>query len=390
MRIRFGIIFIFLFVLLMAGCGSPASLSPAPIPTLASTPALPTLPVSLPTASAQADLSATLGTSLQPLAEAGNLSGAILVAKGGQVLFSQAYGMADASNKVLNTLETRFHLGTLSKQFTAMAILLLQQQGKLNVQDPVCNYVDDCPAAWAPITIHELLIHTAGLHEFNNIPGVEKLIDQHVTPAQIINQFRDLPLDFVPGEKYSFSNSGYMLLGVIIEKTSGQTYGDFVQQAIFDPLQMKNSGYEDDDSTGPEYAVGYKTGDTLAPFVDKSINFSSAGLYSTVEDLLLWDQSFYTEALLSTSLQAEMFTSYIPIPSTTLGVGYGWNIGTQYDQPWFYYSSKSPGAACILHHFPTSNVTIIVLTNRQDSDLQGINALIGPVIFGGPWVSPIK
>jgi CubicO group peptidase (beta-lactamase class C family) len=386
MRKQSGMIFFLGLTLVLSSCASPASTPTFFIPTQPQ----PTTPAATPTITLEMDLGSKLQTALQPLADTGKLSGAVLVAKNGKVVFSQAYGLADVENKLVNSLDTKFHLGTLSKQFTAMAILLLQQQGKLNVQDPVCNYIDDCPPAWAPITIHELLIHTSGIHEFNNIPGIEKLIDQRVTPLQIVDQFRDLPLNFTPGEKYSFSNSGYMLLGVIIEEASGQTYGDFVQHAIFDPLQMKNSGYEDDDSTGPEFALGYRTGDTPAPFVDKSINYSSAGLYSTVGDLLLWDQSFYTGALLPVSMQAEIFKYYVPIPNTTLGAGYGWNIGTQYDQTWFYYSSKSPGAAGILHRFPSSKVTVIVLTNRQDSDLQGANALIGPIIFGGPWVSPIK
>src|SRR5512138_1436666 len=274
---RYRMIFFLGFTLVLAGCASPASTPTFSIPTQPQ----PTLPAPTPTTTLEMDLGSKLQTALWPLADTGKLSGAVLVARDGQVVFSQAYGLADVENNLFNSTNTKFHIGTLSKQFTAMAILLLQQQGRLNVQDPVCNYIDDCPPAWAPITIHELLIHTSGIHEFNNIPGIEKLIDQRVTPLQIVDQFRDLPLDFTPGERYSFSNSGYMLLGVIIEKASSQTYGDFVQQAIFDPLQMKNSGYEDDDATGPEYASGYKTRDTPAIFVDKSINFSSAGLYST-------------------------------------------------------------------------------------------------------------
>jgi CubicO group peptidase (beta-lactamase class C family) len=288
-------------ITLTAGFSSSAAISQSPTVTL------PPSPVPTATLTADAQLAGKMGAALTALAEKGSLSGSILVARDGQVILSQGYGMANIELKTPNTPETKFHIGSLTKQFTAMAILQLQQQGKLDVQESACKYIEDCPEAWQPITIHQLLIHTSGIHEFNDTAGLKELILHKVTPLQIIAQFRDLPLDFTPGEKYAFSNSGYILLGNIIEKVSGQSYAAFLQQNIFDPLQMKNSGYYSDQQTGQDHAIGYKNATTPFQYVDKSINYSSSGLYSTVGDLLLWDQALYTDKLLPASLQDEMF-----------------------------------------------------------------------------------
>ncbi len=304
------------------------------------------------------------------------------------MILSQGYGMANIALNSPNTPDTKFHIGNLTKQFTAMAILLLQQQGKLDVQEPVCKYVEDCPEAWRPVTIQQLLIHTSGIHEFNTTPGVQEFVLHPATPLQIIAQFRDLPLDFAPGEKYAFSNSGYMLLGYVIEKVSGQPYAVFLQENIFDPLQLRNTGYDDEEHAGPDHALGYKPDATPAAFVDKSIPYAASGLYSTVGDLLLWDQALYTDKLLTTSLQDEMFKAFVPIPESSASCGYGWYIGKQFDQPWMYSSSGAMGFVAEINRFPDSRVTILFLTNRQDTDLKGLNALIPPMIFGGVWVSP--
>jgi CubicO group peptidase (beta-lactamase class C family) len=368
--------------LLMNGCvpastPAPSTLSPSPISPS------PTAPLT-----ADSQLADQIDGALSRLAEQGILSGSVLIAKDGQVLLSRGYGLADREAELPNTPATKFHLGTLTKQFTAMAILILQKQGKLHVQDPICKYIEDCPQAWQQITIHQLLIHTSGIHEINDTAGILELASHPATPLQIIAQFRDLPLDFEPGTKYSFSNSGYILLGYIIETVSGQSYAAFMQENIFDPLHMKNSGYDDDQHAGPDHAVGYKDANTLAFHVDNSLNYASAGLYSTVEDLLLWDQSLYTDELIPASLLDEMFTTFIPIPSTSLSSGYGWNIGTQFDQPWIYYGSAGPGFANRLHRFPDAKVTIIILTNRQNTDMKSLDALIAPMIFGRDWVPP--
>lgn len=384
-------VFLTLFTLtfLLSGCvpastPAPATIILSPIPT---SPIATLVSTSDPTTT-DAQLAGQLDVALSGLAEQGSLSGSVLIAKDGQVLLSRGYGLADREAKLPNTPATKFHLGSLTKQFTATAILLLQKQRKLYVQDLICKYIEDCPQAWQQITIHQLLVHTSGIHEINDTAGILEFASQPATPLQIIARFRDLPLDFEPGTKYSFTNSGYLLLGQIIENVSAQPYAAFVQENIFDPLQMKDSGYDDDQHAGPDHAVGYKDETTLAFHVDNSINYATAGLYSTVGDLLLWDQSLYTDNLIPALLRDEMFTPYVPIPSTTLSSGYGWNIGTQFDQTWIYYGSAGPGFANRIHRFPNAKVTIIILTNRQNTDVKSLDALIAPMIFGEDWVSP--
>lgn len=391
---------ILLVVSLASGCAAPATASASPTatrlaaPTAADIPLPSPTPAALdtslprPTPGADAQIAARLASALNDLAQKGSLSGAILVARDGQVIFSQGYGMANVDLKIPNTPATRFHIGSETKIFTAFAILLLQQQKKLTVQDPICKYIEECPAAWQEITIHQLLVHTSGIPEFNNTPGIQEFILHPATPLQLIARFRDLPLDFKAGERYAFSNSGYMLLGYIIEKVSGQPYAAFLQQNIFDPLQMKNSGYDGDQQTGPEHALGYKNATTPANFVDKSIGYAATGLYSTVGDLLIWDQSLYTEKLLPAALRDEIFTPFVQVPSSDVSSGYGWYIGKQFDQAWMYTSAAGAGFINEINRFPDSKVTIIISTNRQDTDLKGLNALIGPIVFGGVWVSP--
>ena len=380
-------------ITIAAGCGSPAGApastdtAPAsPVPTVA--PTQTAAPTSTPEADSQT--AARIQAALEDWARQGKLSGAVLVARDGKVLVSQGYGQADQERQLANTAETKFHLASVTKMFTAMATMLLQKQGKLGVQDLICKYIDDCPSAWGAVTIHHILTHTSGIHEINDTAGITELAQHPATPLQLIDQFRLLPLDFPPGEKYSFSNSGYILLGYIIERVSGRPYAQFMQEDIFDPLGMKNSGYDDTYLVAPGYALGYKNASDLAYPVGASILYASAGLYSTVGDLLLFDEVLYTEALLPGALQAEYFSPYDPIPGSTAFAGYGWYYGRQYDQSWMYASGAGAGFAAIIHRFPQAHTVIILLSNRQDSDVKGFNALIGPLVFGGEWVSPTK
>ena len=326
---------------IVTGCAAPASSPAASTATgmnTAQTPAsLTSMPVQPPNPTAQLD--PKIAQTLTDLVQQGKLSGAVLIARDGQVLLSQGYGMANIEQKLPNTPQTKFHIGSITKQFTAMAILQLQQSGKLNVNDAVCKYFDPCPAAWQPVTLHQLLIHTSGIHDINTIPGLMDFVKKPATPLQIIRLFRDLPLDFAPGSKYSFSNSGYMLLGYIIEQVSGQPYAEFLQQNIFKPLHMNNSGY-DGNYDLPGRATGYKDASTPADFVDPSIGYAAAGLYSTVGDLLLWEQALSTDKLIPQALLDKMFTPYVAVPNSILSSGYGVFIGKQFDQPWIWTGSQ--------------------------------------------------
>src|SRR3954452_22331375 len=213
--------------------------------------------------------------------------GSILLAKSGKVIFENSYGLANAEWNIRNSERTKFNIGSLTKQFTGVAVLKLAEQGKLSLDDNVSRYYAGSPVAWRDITIYHLLSHTSG------IPNAEvndfvKGLAHYYSPDELIAAFRDKSLDFQPGSKRKYSNSGYYLLGYIIEKVSGQKYADFIRQNIFTPLGMVNSGYESNTVIISNRATGYMVeGNELcnADHLDWSIPFSAGALYSTTEDL---------------------------------------------------------------------------------------------------------
>ena len=239
--------------------------------------------------------------------------GSVLVAQDGKVLLDKGYGFANLEWDVPNTPTTKFRLGSITKQFTAASILLLEERGKLKVEDPVKKYMPNAPAAWDKITIFHLLTHTSGIPSFTGFSDYESHEAQAMTPGKLVEWFRDKPLEFEPGTKWNYSNSGYVLLGYLIEKISGQSYSDFVQQNIFTPLGMKDSGYDSNSAIIAHRAAGYapgKSGPVNAGFVHMSIPFSAGALYSTTEDLLRWEQGLFGGKVLKPESLAKMTTPF--------------------------------------------------------------------------------
>src|ERR1035438_8296614 len=222
--------------------------------------------------------------------------GSVLVARGNEVIFSKGYGSADLEWDVPNAPNTKFRLGSVTKQFTAASILLLEEHGKLSVSDPVKKYLPDAPAAWDKITLFHLLTHTSGIPNFTGFPEYAKLETLATTPAELVVRFRDKPLDFQPGEKWNYSNSGYVLLSYLIEKVTGDTYEKFVRENIFTPLGMKDSGYDFSSAIIAHRASGYVYtgfGFTNAPYVHMSVPQGAGALYSTTHDLLKWELGLF-------------------------------------------------------------------------------------------------
>lgn len=377
-------------ILLASGCGPPTQVPPSmPVTPTSTTP-----PAAAPSSSqtAETQLYLDIDGFMAALVEQDQFSGSLLVAKDGKVLISKGYGMANIEVEVPNTPQTKFRLGSVTKQFTAMAILQLQQQGKLNVQDPICRYIQDCPEAWQPITIHHLLTHTSGIHNFTTSSSYAELKKQSTSVIKIVEQFRDLPLDFVPGERWSYSNSGYIVLGHIIEEVSGQPYAIFLQNNIFEPLQMADTGYDDNRKVITHRAAGYSNTTVNADYIDMSIPYAAGGLYSTVEDVFLWEQALYTGKLIPLSPQNQMFTPFVPIPvdaRATMGLspntgesyGYGWRIGKQFDRLWIAHGGGIEGFAAKFDRYPDDKVTIIVLSNLESARAGDIALEIARMIF---------
>lgn len=312
-------------------------------------------------------------------------SGSILVALDGKPVISKGYGMANYELDVPNTPQTVFRLGSITKQFTAMAVMMLQERNKLTVQDPICKYLEDCPTAWQPITIRHLLTHTSGIPNFTEFPDYAKTMSLPVTQASLIERFKDKPLEFVPGEKSNYSNSGYYLLGMVIERASGKTYADFSQENIFVPLGMKQTGYDDTRSIVKNRAAGYtRQGTSIlnAAYTNTDITFSAGALYSTTEDLLRWDQALYTEKLVKRKSLEEMFTPFKE------GYGYGWGVGKMFDRRVINHSGGISGFSTIINRFPDDRVTVIVLTNAQYLNAGRFASALSAIVFGAPYQIP--
>src|SRR5690348_14997391 len=240
--------------------------------------------------------------------------GSVLVAQDGKVLLDKGYGFANLEWDVPNTPTTKFRLGSITKQFTAASILLLEERGKLKVEDPVKKYMPDAPAAWDKITIFHVLTHTSGIPSFTSFPDYESREAQAMTPEKLVEWFRDKPLEFEPGTKWNYSNSGYILLGYLIEKISGQPYSQFVQKNIFTPLGMKDSGYDSNKAIIPHRDSGYTPNEKgelqNAGYIDMTIPLSAGALYSTTLDLLKWEQSLFVGKLISASSLQKMITPF--------------------------------------------------------------------------------
>jgi len=324
-----------------------------------------------------------------------HFSGSVLVARDGQPVISKGYGMANYELNVPNTPQTVFRIASITKQFTAMAIMMLQERGKLNVNDPICKYLENCPAAWQPVTIRHLLTNTSGILSYTDLPDTQKVSVQPSTFAELVNLFRDKPLEFTPGEKFAYSNSGYYLLGLIIEKTSGKPYAEFLRENVFTPLGMKNSGYDDSHTLLPNRANGYEwEGKTFvnANYIDMGFAYSAGALYSTTGDLLLWDKALYTEKLVSRKSLDEMFTPFREVVRDGWGgyaYAYGWAIGKQSGRQVSRHDGGIKGFSTDIIRFPSERVTVIVLNNNQTVIPYKVANDLSAIVFDAPYKLPV-
>jgi CubicO group peptidase (beta-lactamase class C family) len=322
-------------------------------------------------------MDARLDAFLGSLAQSGNLRGAVLVARGDTVLLSRGYGVADEASGAPNSATTRFRIGSITKQFTAMAILILQEQGKLRVEDSVCNYLSDCPNAWRPITLRHLLTHTSGVPDYTNFPDFPSLIGTPATLDQLIARFHSLPLEFTPGARWSYSNSGYILLGAVIERVSGQTYSAFLQNHIFGPLGMGDTGYDVNSPPSPQHATGYLRAHEQPVYLDMS-EFGPAGaLASTVEDLYRWDRALIAHRLVSQQTLDAMFAPAIPCPvggcllPSDRGYGYGWFIAAEAGQTLIYHVGRIDGFLTYNGFSRPDDITVVLLSNLETTAVLG-------------------
>jgi CubicO group peptidase (beta-lactamase class C family) len=291
---------------------------------------------------------------------------AVLVSQRGEILFEKGYGYANLEHRVPVTPETKFRIGSITKQFTAAAILLLQEQGKLSVDDPLSKFIPDFPRG-DEVRIHHLLHHDSGIRSYTDKPDFFKTVTVAIEPGELINSFKTDPFDFSPGQGWHYNNSGYFLLGYIIAQVSGQSYADFLKTHIFDPLQMHDTGVHDaqdilsDEATGYAYEQG-----RLRKALDW--NMSRAGgagaLYSTVEDLHRWNEGVFEGRVLNDeSLKAALTPVQLRDGVTGLSYGYGWVIGEFRGLKEIQHGGGLNGFVSQLARYPEHDFTVTVLAN---------------------------
>lgn len=313
------------------------------------------------------------------LARDSQFSGTVLVAKGDRVLLSRGYGDANVEWHVRNRPDTRFRLGSVTKQFTAAAVLLLQDQGKLKLTDAIGQYLPELPAAWHPVTVQQLLTHTSGIHSFTQVPEYANLAHFARTPAEILAVVQTLPLDFEPGSRFDYSNSNYVLLGMLIEKQSGKSYAEFIQKQIFVPLGMKDSGYDSNTAIVPNRAAGYhNTGRGLsnAGYIDMSVPYAAGALYSTSGDLLRWQRALYEGRLLSPEALRAMTT---PVRN---GYAFGLMVRDAPDGKEVGHGGNINGFSTLVGYRPNERISVILLSNIEATDLSSMERSLFQVTRG--------
>jgi CubicO group peptidase (beta-lactamase class C family) len=312
-------------------------------------------------------------------------SGTVLVMKQNTVLLKKAYGLADREWNIANTTDTKFRIGSITKQFTAACILQLIEQGKLSIDDKLSKYIPDFPKG-DTVTIHMLLNHTSGIASFTDQPEFANIATLSWSKDSMVLFFKNKPYNFSPGTKYQYNNSGFFLLGYIIEKVSGQSYNDYLRQHILDKLGMMNTGVDKLDSILPMRAKGYskmKAKYVNADFISLAWPFSAGVLYSTVDDMYKWDRALYGTTIISATSKQKMFT-----PGKS-NYGYGIIIDTLEKHYRIWHNGGIPGFVSNISRYVNDDICVIVLSNdsyNADAVADGLADILFDVPVEFPYV----
>ena len=291
---------------------------------------------------------------------------AAIVTRKGQILLRKGYGMADMELKVPIEPDMVFRLGSVTKQFTAVAILMLEEQGKLSVQDPITKFLPDYPTQGHTITVENLLTHTSGIRSYTSMPEWQPLWRKDFSLAELIDFFKNQPMDFAPGERWLYDNSGYILLGAIIEKASGQSYEDFIRKSLFEPLQMNHSYYDHTERIIPRRVKGYQRsgqGYENAPYLSMSQPYAAGSLASSVDDLAAWNQALWENRLLKKESLAKAHKPFVLKDGRATGYGYGWTIASYAGHRTVEHGGGIHGFATYVLSMPDDDVFVAILTN---------------------------
>lgn len=321
-----------------------------------------------------------------------DFSGYIYISENNKVIFNKGFGFSSYEKGLKNKIDTKFRIGSLTKQFTSLSIMLLEEQGCLSVTDTISKYIKDYPNG-NKITLHQLLSMSTGIPNYLNdllfkhydintgkyICNSEK--DFYFSSTELINLFKNKPLKFTPGTQYEYSNSNYIILGHIIELISKISYGEFIKEYIFEPLNMSNSGY-DYDSLEFNKSIGYENTDTknVTSFsFNNSIMFSAGGLYSTIADLVKWDKSFYGNKLVKKDTISKIFNPYTNMSGSNYYYSYGWIVDKTAKKCIAEHVGAVPGFISYMNHNQDLNRSLIILSNN-DSYLRKFSDLYSGIL----------
>lgn len=315
-----------------------------------------------------------------------HFTGAVLVVHNGAILVDQGYGAADLEWKIPNSPAARFRLGSLTKQFTAASFLLLEERGKLSLEDHVSKYMPDAPPAWAAITLKNLLNHTSGIPNFTGFPDYRASESRDTTPAELVLRFRDKPLSFPPGSKFSYSNSGYVLLGYLLERITADTYAHFLQTNIFTPLHMDSTGLDSNAAILPNRAQGYTFGPRgfeHAGYISMTIPFSAGALFSTTGDLLKWENALFYGSLLTPASLKKLTTPALE------QYGLGVIMTDSAGHPLVTHNGGIEGFTTYLTQYPQDHLTVVVLANSDSFAPDALGRNLGRIALGQPVIPPV-
>jgi CubicO group peptidase (beta-lactamase class C family) len=320
-------------------------------------------------------------------------NGSALVAENGKIVYKGAFGMANIEWSIPNTPDTRFRLGSITKQFTSMLTLQLVEQGKIKLDGKLSDYLPDYRKdIGEKVTIHHLLTHTSGIPSYTGQPGFFENVSRNpYKVADFVKKYASGDLEFEPGSKFSYNNSGYFLLGAIIERVTTKPYEQVLQENILDPAGMKNTGYDHHDTIIPKRASGYiktRDGYANAPYLDMSIPYAAGSMYSTVEDLYLWDQALYTDKLLSAQLKDLMYKPFLE------NYAYGWVITNASFKPnnqavqVITHGGGINGFTTTIVRFPKEKNLIVMLDNTNTQYLDRLSDAIAKILYNQPYDLP--
>ncbi len=315
----------------------------------------------------------------------------VIVVKDGRTVFRKALGMADMELGVPLQPDMVFRLGSITKQFTAASILMLAEEGKLSLQDPIDKFLPGYPTQGYTITVEHLLTHTSGIQSYTGIPGwMTSKILAPMTVTELVDGFKKEPMQFAPGEKWAYNNSAFVLLGAIIEKVSGKTYEAFVKERIFEPLGMTSSYYGSTEPIIPKRIPGYtEEGGQVrnAGYLSMTQPYSAGSLSSTVDDLARWDAALYTEKILKKASLDKAWTSYVLKSGAPTNYGYGWQLGKVRGRRSIEHGGGIFGFSTYALRLPEDRVYVAVLANSDSptTDPSYVAKKLAAIALGDPY-----